>query len=164
MKIVSASIILLAAVTSSIPQTLIAQQEDVSHSGPSRFITTDAKAIVIRNVRLVDGTGDAARDAQTILIRNGRLERIGEDIDIPPEAEVIDGSRLTALPGLVMMHEHMNYVVGVQDSEVYMTQPTSPSLYIAAGVTTLRTVGTGTTYADLITKSFVDEGHWIGPR
>jgi len=160
---IPALMILLVAVMSSMPQILPAQQVDRSSADTGDLITTDAEVIVIRNVRLVDGTGAPAMGAQTIVIRNGRLEHIGDSINIPPEAAVIDGSEFTALPGLVMMHEHMNYVVGVQTAELYLTQPTSPSLYMAAGVTTLRTVGSGATYADLITKSLVDEGHWIGP-
>jgi enamidase len=48
----------------------------------------------------------------------------------------------TILPGLVMLHEHMMYFSG---QAVWNAHPVSfPKLYIAAGVTTIRTAGAET--------------------
>lgn len=50
----------------------------------------------LENVRLQGGTRDV-----TILLRDGRIEAIGPDLAIPPEAERIDGVGMNALPGFI---------------------------------------------------------------
>lgn len=60
------------------------------------------ETICIRNVRAVDSLRDAVCD---ILIENGRIAAIGEDIAAETDRE-IDGTGLTAMPGLFDMHVH----------------------------------------------------------
>jgi amidohydrolase family protein len=50
----------------------------------------------IENVRLPGATQDV-----TILLRDGRIEAIGAELAVPPEAERIDGLGTTALPGFI---------------------------------------------------------------
>jgi imidazolonepropionase-like amidohydrolase len=68
----------------------------------------------------------------------------------------------TILPGLVMLHEHMNYFSG---QAVWDHHPVSfPKLFLAAGVTTLRTAGAENPMYDLNLKRRIDNGKAVGPR
>ncbi|MCR4759436.1 MAG: dihydroorotase [Oscillospiraceae bacterium] len=60
------------------------------------------ETVLIRNVRAVDSLRDAVCD---ILIRDGKIAAIGEDIAAETDRE-IDGTGLTAMPGLFDMHVH----------------------------------------------------------
>ncbi len=60
------------------------------------------KSVLIRNVRAVDKLRDAVCD---ILLKDGKITGIGQDIAAETD-RVIDGSGLTAMPGLFDMHVH----------------------------------------------------------
>ncbi len=62
--------------------------------------------IVIKNVRLINGTGKEVFPKTDILIENGKILAAGENITIPEGASVIAGEGLTAIPGLIDMHTH----------------------------------------------------------
>jgi imidazolonepropionase-like amidohydrolase len=66
-------------------------------------------AIVIRNARLFDGTGAAARTVD-IIIEGDRIVRIGAPAESPAGAEVIDARGRTIMPGLIDLHTHLTYV------------------------------------------------------
>jgi enamidase len=68
----------------------------------------------------------------------------------------------TVMPGYVMLHEHLFYPSG--GGAIYNEQGFSfPRLYLAGGVTTMRTAGNMAGYADLNIKKAIDEGTAIGP-
>src|SRR5438132_147713 len=57
-------------------------------------------ALVIRNARLVDGTGPPARDGLSILVRDGRIAAIAPDV-AADDATLLDVAGATVLPGLM---------------------------------------------------------------
>jgi imidazolonepropionase-like amidohydrolase len=129
-----------------------------------QFVVTDSAVVAVRNVRVIDGTGAPARDAQTIVLNNGRISALGpvSSTVIPAGAHVLDGSGKTITPGFVFVHEHMFYPGG---GAVYHEQPHSfPRLYLAGGITTARTGGSMSPYADLNLKRSIDAGMVPGPR
>src|SRR5881409_2791180 len=67
---------------------------------------------ILRAGTLIDGTGaPPVRDA-AVLIDNGRIEAVttaGPSAGRPPDAEVIDASRFTVLPGLIDCHDHLAF-------------------------------------------------------
>src|SRR5947209_4174637 len=75
------------------------------------YLKFEAPVIAITHARVIDGTGAAARNNQTILIRNGKIESLGAP-GIPRDARVIDASGRSVIPGLIDMHGHMFYTAG----------------------------------------------------
>ncbi len=129
-----------------------------------QFITVDTSLLALTNVRVIDGTGAPARANQTIVIERGIIRAVGDAgrVTIPAGARVLDLPGRSVLPGLVMMHEHMFYPSG--GAGVYNQQGYSfPRLYLAGGVTTARTAGNMSGYADLELKKAVDGGRALGP-
>jgi imidazolonepropionase-like amidohydrolase len=123
---------------------------------------------VLTHVRVIDGTGAPPRDDQTIIIHDGRIASLGPSAaaSVPPNAKVQDLNGRTVFPGLVMLHEHTFYTDPTPDpTGLFIALPYSfPRLYLAAGVTTLRTGGTVDPYADLALKKAIDSGKRPGPE
>lgn len=59
---------------------------------------------LIRNVRVFDG--EQSLEATDLLLRDGLVHSIGDDLELPPQATLVDGSGKTALPGLIDAHVH----------------------------------------------------------
>lgn len=106
-------------------------------------------------------------DDRTIVIENGRIVAIGATARTaaPAGGETLDLRGHTVIPGLVGMHNHLFYAVppGRPDEYVSATR-TFPRLYLAAGVTTLRTAGTFDLAADAQAKRRIDAGDEPGPE
>src|SRR5438874_13829640 len=74
-----------------------------------QFIRVEAKLVALTHVRVIDGTGAAAQEDQTILIADGKIRSVGPaaSTNLPSDAKTIDLTGYTVLPGLVGMHDHM---------------------------------------------------------
>lgn len=128
----------------------------------AQFIRHDAPVIALTHVRIIDGTGAAALEDQTIVIAGGKIQSIGPSI--PEKAQILDLKGYTVLPGLVGMHNHMFFPMG-GSPPMYSNMGTSfPRLYLALGVTTIRTTGSVAPYTDLEIKKLIDSGKMIGPK
>ncbi|MGA7884853.1 MAG: amidohydrolase family protein [Acidobacteriaceae bacterium] len=135
------------------------------------FVKVDTPAVVLEHVRVIDGTGAPARDDQTIVIQNGKIEYVGPqqtDQQRPAGAPVLDLTGKTVFPGLVMMHEHLFYPTpdgGPGLLPLYGEMADSaPRLYLAGGVTAARTAGSVEPYTDISVKQLIDAGAIPGPR
>ena len=156
------------ALSLALGSTAIAQNP----SPVSEFISVNVPVVALTHVRIIDGTGAAPREDQNIIIDNGRFEIIGnaDVIEPPPLAKVMDLRGYTVIPGLVGMHDHLFYPNQVADRApgglaLYHEMGYSfPRLYLAAGVTTLRTTGSLEPYTDLAIKKLIDEGKEPGPK
>lgn len=73
-----------------------------------QFIRTEAPLIVLAHVRVIDGTGAAAREDQTLIISGGKIQSVGPSADakVPPNAQTLDLTSYTVLPGLVGMQRN----------------------------------------------------------
>src|SRR3954464_7791056 len=75
----------------------------------SPFPIAAEKTTAVRFGKLVDGTGKVSSDA-VVVVQNGRIVRVGPgDAAMPPDAEVIDLTHYTGIPGLIDVHTHMTY-------------------------------------------------------
>lgn len=135
----------------------------------------EAPRVVLAHVRVLDGTGAPAVEDRNVTVEGGRIAAIGPGADVAPTpgTEVVDGRGRTVLPGLVGMHDHMYYIArpdldasGHSDPPLVVPQMTysSPRLYLAAGVTTVRTTGSVEGYADLNLRDLIDGWQVPGPR
>ena len=127
------------------------------------FVTVDAPVVALRYVQVVDGTGAAARADQTIVIRDGRISSVGPSAatDIPADAEVLDLRNHTVIPGIVGLHDHTFYMTRGRRVQLNFS---APRLYLASGVTTIRTTGAFSPYSELNLKHSIADGAEIGPR
>jgi imidazolonepropionase-like amidohydrolase len=129
------------------------------------FISVDAPLIALTHVRVIDGTGAPAREDQVIVIADGKIQAVGPSSSIqpPPNSRVMGLTGYTVIPGLVGMHDHLFYPSG--GVPLYNTLGYSaPRLYLAGGVTTIRTTGSIEPYTDLGLKKAIDEGQIPGPK
>ncbi len=128
------------------------------------FVKVDAPVVALTHVTLIDGTGAAAKEDQTIVLRQGKIESVGDasGASVPKDAQVLDLHGYSVIPGLVGMHDHMFYPVGrgVFGEMAY----SFPRLYLAGGVTTIRTTGALEPYTDLELKKAIDAGQMPGPK
>lgn len=128
------------------------------------FIRVQSPVIALEHVRVIDGTGAPAQADQTIVISGGKITAIGKAgaVPVPANASRMDFTGYSALPGLVGMHDHLFYPAG---SGLYHDMPFSfPRLYLALGVTSIRTTGSFEPYTDLEIKRAIDEGKIPGPK
>jgi imidazolonepropionase-like amidohydrolase len=153
---------LLAALTVATCATCFAQLQ--APSTTKDFIRVQSPVIALEHVRVIDGTGAAAKADQTIIISGGKITAIGNSgvAAVPTDANRMDMTGYSALPGLVGMHDHLFYPSG---GGLYHDMPFSfPRLYLALGVTTIRTTGSMEPYTDLEIKKAVDAGKIPGPK
>lgn len=128
------------------------------------FIAVDTPTIVLTHVKVIDGTGAPARDDQTIVISGGKIQAVGSSAEVqtPQGAQVLDKRGCSVIPGLVGMHDHIFYPPG---RSMYAELGVSfPRLYLANGVTTIRTTGSIEPYTDLSLKHEIDAGRMPGPK
>lgn len=143
---------------------LAAQPVEQLSDAVRSFVSVDAAHVVLRDVILIDGTGAPARSGISIALRDGRITAIGsrDEVELGAGGVEIEASGHTVTPGFVMLHEHLFYPSG---QARYNTNEISfPPLYLAGGVTTMRTGGSVDTYTDLRVAQHVEEGRIAGPH
>ncbi len=133
-------------------------------SDRQQFIRVEAPVIALTHVRVIDGTGSAPVDDQTIIIADGKIQSIGSSPSIPTNAQTLDLKGYTVLPGLVGMHNHMFFPMGGSPPMYSNMGSSFPRLYLALGVTTIRTTGSVAPHTDLEIKKLIDAGRMIGPK
>jgi len=127
------------------------------------FVAVDGPVVALVNARVIDGTGAAPREAQTLVLRDGVITAVGSTSQLAPPAgaAIVDLAGKTVMPGMVMLHEHLYYPVG---PGVYGQLGQSfVRLYLAGGVTTMRTAGNMNGFMDLNLKRAVEDGRVAGP-
>lgn len=161
-------VILVVAVTLLIVHVSRAYYLRQAQQPPSAFIIENAPVIALTHARVIDGTGARAQDEETLILANGTIADAGPtaSVAVPAGARVIDLSGKTVFPGLVMLHEHLftNSPDSTPSNRLLVEQPVSfPLLYLASGVTTMRTTGSIDLAADIAIKRAIDSGRQPGP-
>ncbi len=156
-------------------QPLHGQQVPTLAKEVQKYVRVQAKRVVLEHVRIIDGTGRAAVDDQNLVIEGGKVSAIQAGADAPAGegVTVLNLRGYTVMPGIVGMHNHLFYIARPNlDSQWHDEQPllvpqmtfSAPRLYLACGVTTIRTTGSVETYSDLNLKHEIDAGHLLGPH
>jgi imidazolonepropionase-like amidohydrolase len=131
-----------------------------------QFIRVEAPLVALVHVRVIDGTGAAPLEDQTIILAGGKIQSIAPSstTTVPGNAQTLDLKGYTVLPGLVGMHNHMFFPQGGSPPMYSNMGSSFPRLYLALGVTTIRTTGSVVPYTDLEIKKLIDAGRMIGPK
>jgi len=143
-----------------------AQAQNRFAPGTRPFVSVDAATFALEHVRVIDGSGAAPMEDQTIVVSGGKIARLGPAASTaaPAGAQRLDLTGHTVIPGLVGMHEHLFYPSG-DGIPIYSEEALSfPRLYLASGVTTARTAGSLEPYTDLNVKRMIDAGRMPGPK
>ena len=139
----------------------------------AKYVKVNAPQVLLTHVRIIDGTGAAPLEDQSILIENGKITSISKETTAGPSTAVIDLHGRTVIPGLVGMHDHLYYIARPNEAADGSSEPplivpqmtfTAPRMYLAAGVTTIRTTGSVEPYVDLNLRREIDAGHLPGPH
>ncbi len=127
------------------------------------YVRVDTSVVALTHVRVIDGTGAPARADQTVVIREGAIAAVGDAarVAIPAGAQVLDLSGRSVIPGLVMVHEHLYYPTG-PGVYAYLAESFT-RLYLAGGVTSLRTAGNMNGYGELGVAAAIARGEKPGP-
>jgi imidazolonepropionase-like amidohydrolase len=100
---------------------------------------------LLRDVRLIDGTGAAPREHVSLLLRNGRIEKIGETMIVPSGVQVRELTGKTVMPGLISAHSHLGLIVDDAESSAtgYTRENVTAQLkqFERYGVTTILSLG-----------------------
>ena len=143
---------------------LAAQRPDSFAAGVREYITVDTSVLALTHVLLIDGTGSAPKPDQTIVIRAGKIAAVGPagSVQVPAGARTMDLNGSTLIPGLIGMHDHLFYTAA--GGRAVQMSYTGPRLYLGSGVTTIRTTGSRSPYAEINLKDVVNHGFVPGPR
>jgi imidazolonepropionase-like amidohydrolase len=138
-----------------------------------KYVKVNARSVLLTHVRIIDGTGAAPLEDQSILIENGKITSISKETTAAASTAVIDLHGHTVIPGLVGMHDHLYYIARADAAADGSSEPplivpqmtfTAPRMYLAAGVTTIRTTGSVEPYLDLNLRREIDAGNLVGPH
>src|SRR6266404_1955504 len=144
---------------------------------PAPLPSSAGAAYVIKAGRLIDPETGTATANQMIAVQDGRIVAIGANVAAPPNAETIDLSQYSVLPGLVDAHNHLAltykkependvyYFTYVQDSTALRAiQAASNGLQmLSSGFTVVRDLGNNGLYADTALRQAIEQGWIAGP-
>ena len=156
-------------------QLASAQVFDTLGPEARKYVRVGALKVVLEHVRIIDGTGAPPKSDQDITIENGRIAAIGRHADQPQSADVtvLDLHGHSVIPGIVGMHNHLTFYArpnlqpdGSYDRPGPFTQMSfsAPRLYLANGITTMRTAGSVEPQTSLNLKQAIEKGLVPGPH
>ena len=111
-------------------------------AAPAVEMTPGLQAFV--GARIIDGTGGAPIENGVLVVRDGRIESVGarDLVDIPADAEQVDVTGRTIMPGMINAHGHVNNIQGLDQVDYTEAQVASQlGLYARYGVTTVFSLG-----------------------
>lgn len=135
--------------------TLNKAQDEITDQRSAKLAKTlahkPAGSLAFVHANVFDSENARVRPTTTVLVTGNKITAVGNDgqIQIPANAEVVDTSNKTLLPGLWDMHVHL--------------QPTDGLLNMAAGVTSVRDLANDIDRLGAMQRRF-DDGTEIGPR
>src|SRR6201993_4767619 len=140
------------------------------------------KVIAIRAGHLFDSKSGKMLDNQIVLVKEDKITAVGTPgaVQVPADAQVIDLSKSTVLPGLIDGHTHvfgfgldgiksggLPFASPINDTREYRTLLALANAQkdLRAGFTTLRDLMShGGGFADVDIKKAINRGYFQGPR
>lgn len=147
----------------------------VAGSEVRKYLRVDTPRVVLEHVQIIDGAGGAPLPDRNISVEDGRIIAISSGMDQPQSdgTTVLDLRGYSVMPGIVGMHDHLFYLArpnlgadgNFDKPALFLPATISASrLYLANGVTTMRTTGSISPYTDLKLKRTIDRGEIPGPH
>ena len=158
-----------------VPTTLMAQRSAALGNAVRPYVRVGTPSVVLAHVRIIDGTGGAAGADQNIYLTDGKITAISPGMDERPRdgTTILDLRGYSVMPGIVGMHNHLHYVAfpNLAADYSFAQSPISvvmsysaPLLYLANGVTTMRTVGSIEPVTEVRLKQAIEQGLVPGPH
>src|ERR1700736_5909521 len=130
---------------------------------------------LVRAGKLLDVDAGRVLSNQIIVIRNGKVESVGENLAIPADATVIDLAKMTVLPGLIDCHTHLadgahegnsdpTFQLRRTASQVVLESVPNARVTLESGFTTVRDVGVYRALNDVALRDAINNGYIVGPR
>jgi imidazolonepropionase-like amidohydrolase len=134
-----------------------------------------AQTKALRFAAVVDGTGRVITNG-VVIVDGDKITRVlGARDALPANAQAIDLTRFTAIPGMIDVHTHMTYYWDpASGTDPWRQPPRQPEQTVQlakanamktleAGVTTVRDLG-ASNYTDIALRDSINKAGWIGPR
>ena len=132
-----------------------------------RFLAPTTQVVAIRAGRLFDARSGRMSTGQTILIRGDKIAEVGANLNVPPDARVIDLGDATVLPGMIDVHVHVN--VGGNEgarapAERAYVALASAQTDLLAGFTTVADMDSRGGFNTVDLRDAINAGLVLGPR
>src|SRR5258708_4268234 len=131
---------------------------------PQRFVTPPAQVIAVRAGRLLDSRAGTLLANQVILIRGDRITDLGPAVAIPPDAQVIDLSGATVLPGMIDAHVHLFPADDLSESTRTIVGVANAQTDLNAGFTTVLDMDSRGGFGTVDLRNAINRGLLMGPR
>ncbi|ACT96620.1 amidohydrolase family protein [Dyadobacter fermentans] len=133
------------------------------------------KYYLIKAGKMYDSEKNVFLKDKQILIKGNVIQKVGDKLDVPQGATVLDYGNATVTPGLIDAHTHLLFRQGPTDNLAYdgiMNSPETRVLravgyaksYLNAGFTAIRDLGNSEQYLDLEVRNAIERGDFPGPR
>jgi len=166
---------LLCVAASAWSGPAIAQRVDRLGPQVRKYLRVDTPEVILEHVEVIDGTGAAPLADRNVRISAGKIAAILPGADELPRdgATILDLRGRSVLPGIVGMHDHLFYLAqpdlrpdGSLERPAFFveTRFSAPRLYLANGVTTIRTAGAVEPGTDLKIRDDIERGVVPGPH
>ncbi len=133
-----------------------------------------AATVAVVGGQLIDGTGTEPLADALVLIEDGNISYAGPKSGkkLPKAAEIVEADGASVLPGLMDVHVHISMSAPNDLVQEVIARPIGEAAFevsrnlidtVAAGVTTIRTVG-DLAHLDIAARNAINSGRLIGPR
>jgi imidazolonepropionase-like amidohydrolase len=168
---------LLCLLISVLVPTAWLQAQQASALSPlvEKYVRVHGAKVILEHVRVIDGEGRPPLEDRNVVLAGGKITALesGSNVPATPGVVILDLHGYTVMPGIIGMHNHLFYVAHPNQKSDWSWEPpilvpqmmfSSPRLYLAGGVTTMRTTGSVEPYVDLNLKQDIDDGKLPGPH
>jgi imidazolonepropionase-like amidohydrolase len=164
---------ILRALAIILPATLTIAGTSIAQTPP------DTGTTVIRAGRLFDSEKGVFLVNRDIIVKNKRVDAVGENLPVPSGAREIDLRSYSVLPGLIDAHTHLLYLEDIvkgsfsEGTKAVINEGTPlralhgaarARTFLAAGITTVRDLGNSGQFGDVALRDAINDGSADGPR